>query len=314
MNTWLRVSFGFIFILSVFFGMNNNVLAEEDGTIINHNGVKIKPDEFNRLKDLGFTDEAINFMPKDIFKENKDIEVQSKSETTQYQEIQENPFGGSLLSADEDSNYLLTELTEEEYFKRVNASKKESESVSPLASDSTATSYRRLTTSISRLTKTSARLQSSFKWDTMPKTRSIDLLTTSIDSTFEPVSGTNYGQQFFSYFEGAWDTPRDDSAIYRSSSSAWSKKSAGYGVKMNLKNSSSSIRVHALSGYAYYNIRRANSIVPRSINAYGNYAHAKKTVSAGFSYGLSFGGPSISFAPTVSKSFDKITTHAQLKY
>ncbi|WP_226530888.1 hypothetical protein [Metabacillus niabensis] len=280
--------------------------------------------EYANLKSLGFSDLAIDQMEQEVFNENKDVILESQTEVTKYYEVKEQPqlnrsFSSSTSStSEENSSYISTELSKEEYFKKVESKKKESQSsdgeFSTMASSDTAsTSYRRLTTSIQRLSS-GIRLYNKFIWDIMPSTRSYDVLSTSIDSTFSPKSGSQYGQQLWSYTNPNTGGFYGGSSSYSSSSSLWSKQGAGYGVKMNLKDNASNLRVTELEGYMYYTIVKNSSVTPYYINAYGNYSHAKTTVSSSYSYSMSVGGPSLSWQGVSSTSFDTITTHAQTRY
>uniref|UniRef100_UPI00308149BC hypothetical protein n=1 Tax=Virgibacillus salexigens TaxID=61016 RepID=UPI00308149BC len=78
----------------------------------------------------------------------------------------------------------VTELSKEEYFKRV---KEQKNKVTTFDDEgSTSTSYRRLITQIEEY-PSGIRLHSRFVWDIMPKTRSIDVLSTSIDDLYTPL-------------------------------------------------------------------------------------------------------------------------------
>ena len=304
-----------LLVFGLFLSAQNYTNAEEN-LITTSTGVEMTQSEHDHLQKLGFTDLAIDQISQDVFEENKDIVVSDQSEETKYYEIQEVENSddiSSYLLEDEDSNYITTELTEDEYFKRV--AEQNDEVTTFASSDTTKTSYRRLTTTVSKINKTTARIHSKFIWDKMPATRSHDVLSTSIKAEFTPVPGSNYAQQLWAYSRpNTGGGLHGDNASYKSSSSKWNKKAAGYGVKMNLKNNGSNYRVNQLEGYAYYNVKRDSSVIPKYVNAYGNYSHAKKSVSPSFSYGISFGGPSLSWSGISSKSFDTITTHAQVKY
>jgi len=302
-----------LFLILAMFFVSQTVVGAEEKKIITSSGIKMTQKEYNNLKELGFTDLAIDQMPLEVFKQNKDLKILAKGENTKYYEVKE------VFEDGEIKDRIQTELTEDEYFKRVKDAKNHKQSNANTFSiaanpDTTSTSYRRLTTTITRLSTSTIRLHSKFVWDIMPETRSYDVLSTSIDSTFTPVSGSNYGQQLWSYTHPVYGGFYGDNATYSSSSTAWSKQSAGYGVKMNLKDDETNMRIVELEGYAYFNITRSSSVVPYYINAYGNYSHAKTTVSSSFSYGLDFGGPSISWSGVSSTSFDSITTHAQVRY
>lgn len=304
----------YLFAISFFFMLQNATSAAEKLT--NSYGIKITEEQYENLKELGFTDLAIDQMNKEVFKANKDLVVDSKSESTKYQEIVEtkpveNQFSTFSTTSENSPTYTTTELSEEEYFRRV---EQEKNGIKILASyDTTTTSYRRLTTSI-QFIGTTTRLHNKFVWDIIPNTRSYDVLSTSIDSTFSPQAGSEYGQQLWGYTHPLYGGFYGDNASYPSGSSTYTRDTAGYGVKMNLKDDSSNLRVTQLEGYMYYNIIRNSSVVPYYINAYGNYSHLKSTADTSYSYGLDFGGPSISWSGISSSSFDSITTHAQIPY
>lgn len=313
-----------ILFLAVYFCIVVGDTSKVIGTdITTSTGITMTAEEYDHLRNLGFSDLAIEVMEREVFEENINFELDSQSVVTKYYEIKEQPEldvllkQNSISTNEEDTNYIQTELTEDEYFKRVEANKEQLNSkseINPASSDQTRTSYRRLITRIQRSGST-IRLHSSFIWDTMPKTRSYDVMSISIDSMFSPKSGSQYGQQFWTTYNPNVRGPANyGSSNYSSSSSLWRKQSAGYGVRMNLRDDYSNARVTNLEGYIYYNIVRNSSVKPRYINAYGNYSHAKKSISSSFSYNLSFGGPGISWQGISRTSFDTITTHAQTKY
>lgn len=318
-----KIIMTFLILTLVFFSTNSIVDAksksksqDKSKVIVTSVGNKLTKDEFDNLLRMGFTELAIDQMPSDIIKDNKDIITDNIGESTVYQEVIEQDSSDKLsrssLSEDNESDYHVVDLTKEEYFNKVNSSTQPELS---RASNTTKTSYRRLTTTVSSLGK-KYRVNSKFIWDKLPKTRSYDVLTTSIDSTFTPVPGSNYGTQLWTLgHKSSNPTPvTHGSAKYKSSSKTWTKSGAGYGVRMNLKDSTKTSQVLALQGYSYFDIERSNSVVPKYVNAYGNYSHAQKNISSNISYGLSFGGPSISWGNISSKSFSAITTHARTKY
>ena len=305
----------YLLVFLTVFVIQTSVNAEE--TITTYSGITMTEEQHDNLKELGFSELAIDQMEKKVFEENKDLQVDSQSEVTKYYEIKETPTSdqNSSLSktSEETESYISTELSEEEYFKKVKESTDEPQVQSLSTTDQSSTSYRRLTTSIQKI-GTETRFYEKFIWDKIPKTRSYDMLSVSLDSTFTPKSGTQYAQQLWTTTHRTYGGIYGDSANYSSSSSKWKKSGAGYGVKMNLKNDTTTMKVYELEGYMYYKIARSSSVVPNYINAYGSYAHAKTSVSSSYSFGLSFGGPAISWSGVSSSSFDTITTHAQKAY
>ncbi|MCM3454784.1 hypothetical protein M3685_12715 [Heyndrickxia oleronia] len=319
MTKLLKFSFA-ILAFMLFFAIKDSVNANA-AELTNSNGVKMTEQQHQNLQNLGFTDLAIDQMTQEIFDQNKDLVVERQSEDTKYYEVKEvtenNPIA-KFSTSEDPTSYISTELSKEEYFKRVEAAKKAKEqeinTIQPFSqSDTTTTSYRRLTTTI-QLIGSDIRFYNKFIWDQIPATRSYDVLAATLDSYFTPLANTNYGQQLWSVVNPTTGASSGGNAVYSSSSSTWTKQSAGYGVRMNLKDNASNARVVDLQGYMYYKIAKNSSITPKYINAFGNYSHAKKTVGSSLSYGLDFGGPSISWQSESSTSFDTITTHAQVPW
>lgn len=305
------------FSLSFFLITHQVYASSEESTIITSVGNEVTQEEFDQLLEMGFSELAIDQMPTDIIQDNLEFTPSEIVSTETYQEVVEFDLSRNLLKADlflngENSlieSYVI-ELSEEEYYKRLNS--KEMEALS--SSDETSTSYRRLRTTVSKGTDGKYRVNSRFVWDIIPKTRSHDLLSMSIDSEFTPVPGSNFGQQLWGAHIPVYNVLEGGSATYNSSSARWSKQGAGYGVKMNLKNSDKGYIIVDLEGYAYFDIERRSSIVPNYVNVYGNYSHANANVSSSYSYGLSFGGPSISWSGVSGTTFSNITTHARMTY
>ncbi|MGC4379386.1 hypothetical protein WD019_21115 [Fictibacillus sp. Mic-4] len=317
---------GCLFAFFIFFTLQNHAHAAE----ANVNGIVMTQEQYDRLKQFGFSDLAISQMDETVFNEFKDVVLESQSQITQYYEDVEQPQQYQIaqksslkkaINTNTNYTYKTTELTKEEYFKRVQALKNKQgtnkinkKKIRPFSSDDTTrTSYRRLVTSINRYNG-NIELFQRFVWDIMPETRSYDVLTISIDNTFSPKAGSQHGQQLWRTYNPTYGDTSSGSASYYSSSTTWTKDGAGYGVRMNLKNDASNSKVFELEGYMHYKIMRNSSVRPYYINAYGNYSHAKKSIDSSFSYGLDFGGPSISWSGESSTSFAPITTHAQTKY
>lgn len=326
-----KIAFYF-FVLFLFFTFQNHTSAAEV-VYTNSKGVKMTQAEYDNLKNLGFSDMAIDQMEQEIFDENKDLVVYNKVEVTKYYETTEIPIkeenntisntkplnlNNLTITTDNDNLYLTKELSKEEYYKKVQSAKMglKNGSYSVLSDDTTSTSYRTLTTSIVELTNKKYRLKSEFKWDIMPKTRKVDTLSTSIDNYFTPIAQSEFGQQLWSYWNPSNPNAgfKYDSVSYSRGSSKYTRQSAGYGLQMDLKDDDTGYKLFELSGYMYYDIEKSSSIIPTYVNAYGNYAHLTENTSLSYSISLSYGSPSISFSGISSSKFDSITTHAQVKY
>lgn len=313
------------FCICFFIAFTSVVGAEQSKTIVNENGIEINGEQYNRLIDLGFSDREIQMMEQDEFNINKDLEGQVVSETTKYYEVKEMSSEGesSLQFYNYKENTNLNEgveLSKDEYEKRLkNIQEKENAGIRTLSSTDTGyTAYKTMTTKIIKLRGGTYRVRNDVKWDRIPKTRSYDVIGVAINPNFfKPVNtqGTYYGKQMWEITQTNFGFAYYGSAIYNHTSNKWSKGGEGYGVKMNLKNNLNSAEiVTGLSMYMYYEVDKATyNIRPTSLDAYGRYAHAEKNVSLSYSFGITWGAPSISFSGVSSTSFSiQKNTHASL--
>ncbi|UTR04684.1 hypothetical protein MM326_11080 [Alkalihalobacillus sp. LMS6] len=273
----------------------------------NNEGVLISEEEFDNLKEIGFSELQIQNMSQELFDDNRDKELVSETSSTKYIEMTYDTVGDSLATRQDFHNSpSQKELTADEYYERLNAPES-------FNTDTTSTAYRTLTTSIQTFTD-DTRLRSEFEWDQMPVTRSMDVLSTSIDSTFSPVSGSGYGQQLYTGYNNNTGELLTQNQEYNSSNSNWIHQSQGYALKMNLFNDPGGANALEVSGYQYYEITTNSDVTPTLVNAYGNYAHADVEVNLNYSVDLSFGGPGLSFSLEESSNFSEMTTHAQMDY
>lgn len=309
--------FSLFTLLLITFG--NTVSAEETVKLVNNNGLEIHKDEYDRLISLGFTEYDIENMNKEEFDLNKDLVGEVVSESVKYYEITEHDDEGMNSLQKSTANEGI-ELNKEEYQKRVKEAKEEKGDVSLNSSSDTGyTSYKTMTTSIIELSNGRYRVRNHVNWDVIPKTRSHDVIGAAINSSFfrpRNVSGTYYGKQFWTLTNTTWGKAYYGNATYNSSSSKWNKGGEGYGLKMNLKNDTHSAeKVTDLYMYMYYEVEKASSSGnPSYLDVYGRYGHAQKNVSVNYSFGITWGYPSISFSGVSSSSFSiQKNTHASIR-
>ncbi|CDQ40005.1 MULTISPECIES: hypothetical protein [Virgibacillus] len=297
-------------LLGVLLLFQTSVFAEE-AKLTNSHGINISDEEYEKLIDLGFSDLTIRTMEESEFNELIELDPESMSRDSKFFEVKDSSIETSNAFISSNLKPKVTELSKEEYFKRVKEQKNKVTTFDD--EDSTSTSYRRLITQIEKY-PSGIRLHSRFVWDIMPKTRSIDVLSTSIDDLYTPLPESEYGKQSWKTIHPIENVVDYGSANYSSSSSKWNRQGSGYGVKMNLKNSHAAEEVIELEGYAYFWIARSSSTRPNFINAYGNYSHQATSTETNFSYSLTYGAPSISWSGVSSTDITSITTHAQDDY
>ncbi|MCJ7843534.1 hypothetical protein MUB24_22195 [Lederbergia sp. NSJ-179] len=96
------------------------------------------------------------------------------------------------------------------------------------------TSYKTLTTTITYLSSGKYRVKTSIKWHKIPSNRKIDVIGTSINSSFwAPDPGTQYGKQNWTIHHFCSPDTKH-SATYSSNSNKWNKGASGCTLKINL--------------------------------------------------------------------------------
>ncbi|MBD1383428.1 hypothetical protein [Metabacillus arenae] len=304
MEKFKKISTFLCFTILLFFVSSISVAQAEE--IHNVNGLQLSDQEIENLISLGFTEEEIENMDHEEYKLNKDLKGEVVASTTQYLKITE-PVQSEFKSFQENSSQepTLVELDEQTYYEELAKENESSGKVSTYASNSSSTSYKKMTTSITKLSTNNYRLKNSVTWSKMPYTRHVDVSGIGINQTYwAPTPNTQYGKQnwkTWSYCNGT----QSGSATYTTSSGAWKKGAGGYALKMNLPNNETSggcaaDKVNTLSGYMYYSVKPLAST--NRLDAYGQYAHQETVFTVQPSISLS--GVSFNVSPT-----DKFSEH-----
>lgn len=325
-------------VLTFLIGSSVNAAEKNDIKLVNEHGISITDNDFERLLNLGFTEEDIDLMTKEEYDLNKDLKGELITEETKYYKTVEklSPDQNQTLEKSTELNFLYPsvestleetediELTKEEYYNELEKEKNIKsfgDGVGIMSNpDEVSTAYKTMTTSIYSLNNRNYRVANRLLWDKMPKTRSYDVNAITInDSQFRPISGSQYGKQSWNLYDWTIRASKTGSATYNSESSYWKKSPSGYGTKMNLKNDTKrEIRgsvqgeeVTYLSSYIYYSVNELNPGTESILDAYGSYRHAIRSVSFNFGLGITYGFPSISVSPSYESSFDgEINTQA----
>ena len=306
--------------------------------MVNNNNISISEIEYQRLRNLGFTENEIQSMPEDVYEENKNLVGNVIEENTKYYKntyIYPNHSAYSITALQNMEPVIISEeITKEEF-----EASKESVDISPLESQTVTQDTRSLTTSIIKVGN-NYRVKNTVSWGKIPNTKSKDVSGIQINqSVVEPKSGSEHAWTSFDYN----DNCRGGTTSGRSTNdNQYSKGPNGYGVIHSLPSGTitESIRnsfgsnwpcskvaapplnttvniVHTLRTLEhtmYYDLIKLQS---NPISAYGNYKHARSSTSsmtsADFSIGT--GGVSlvISISSNYSNNFDTFNgTHVQI--
>ncbi|MDP1420379.1 hypothetical protein Q8G35_18815 [Peribacillus simplex] len=305
-NKFFPFALALILVLSIFgSGVSAKEKEKDKGSVEkNKNALGLTVEEFNNLISLGFTEEEIENMDQKEYELNKDLKGEVVASTTQYLKITE-PIQSESSSQEptiqENSSQepTIVKLDEQTYYEELAKENESSGEVSTSASDSSSTSYKKMTTSITKLSTNNYRLKNSVTWSKMPFITHVDVTGVGINQTYwGPTPDTQYGKQNWTTWSFCNGT-QSGSATYTSSSGQWKKGAGGYALKINLPNDETasgcaSDKVETLSSYMYYSVKPLTTT--NRLDAYGQYAHQESTYTLTPSIALS--GVSFSVSPT----------------
>ncbi|WP_445505870.1 hypothetical protein [Niallia sp. 03091] len=289
-----------ILVLSIFGSAGASAKEKDEGKVVkNKNNLELTVEEFNNLISLGFTKEDIENMDKEEFDLNKNLKGKVIGSTTQYLKITE-PIQSKLSTQENTSpKPTIVNLDEQTYYEELAKENESTGSVSKSASDSTSTSYKKMTTSIIYLSYNNYRLKNNVNWDKIPFYTYVDVTGVGINQSYwAPNPNTQYGKQnwkTWSYCNGY----QYGSAEYSTGSSKWEKGAGGYSLRINLPNTETyggcaADKVEDLSSYMYYSVSPLTST--NRLDAYGHYAHQEANYT--LVPGISLSGISFSVSPS----------------
>ena len=236
------------------------VVAFAEENYINYYGVEFSEHDYSTMLELGFSESEIYYMSVEEYNNNRDIEATLEATTTRYfVNIIRYDSTGRMISNSE------MEVDEEEY---------NSETISMYGSGLIETTYKKMTTTISA-TGSNYRYKVSLVWKIMPATRSYDIIGIGIDNAKVYISG---GSMVFNQ-----NYCISNSCTNSSSYNSRSVSETGGGFSFKLPTSTS---ITTLSSYMYFTVLKESSSTLTSMNAYGDYSHATKSISANSSQGF----------------------------
>ncbi|MBO2537589.1 hypothetical protein [Rummeliibacillus suwonensis] len=312
----LGVLFSAVLITSLSFSLNAHASEKIDEDPSRElKPISLKQSEINNLKNLGFSEEEIKNMEQEEYDLNKNLKGNIVATEKNYVKTMEIPTISQTLGLNSSENvdetkYVSIELDKDTYYKELEELKKKEQGPVTLGytPDESSTSYKTMTTTITKLSSTEFRVKNSIEWSKIPFWRYVDVSGVGINSAdWYPKVNSQYGKQNWKTVD-FWGKSRYYSATYTDASNKWDKKQGGYGLRMNLPNNDSEYTedVWELSSYMYYTAYKENST--KHIDAYGHYAHQEKDLIAVPSFSLS--GSSFSISSSSSFTIHKPNTHA----
>ena len=271
----------------------------------NYYNIEMTNDEYNRLLNLGFTEQEIYTMDLEEYNNNKNLNGEVVAEKTKYYQTTTYLPNGIFATNSKDSIKQINiitktiEITEEEYNKS-NYNLKSS-----LSNGYVETNYKKMTTTIIAVNGR-YRYKNTLQWKKLPSTRSYDIIGIGIDTTVSGISSTKYIKTTAGFINSS-------SCYYKTYTSAtWKLTGTGYAATFKLPEDTTTDKVNSISTYMYFEVQKLTNTPIITLNAYGDYAHAQKKVSSSVGYGVSIGNTGISFGvsvtPSVVESFDSMST------
>ena len=247
----------------------------------NYYGIVMTEEEYNNLEQLGFDELEIYYMSEDEFNYNKDIEGNLEATSTRYfaHIIRYDATGRIISSSD-------MEITEEDY---------NSEVVMPIGDVYVETTYKRLKTVIAA-SGSRYRYKVTLTWKLMPAVRSHDIIGIGCMSSAVSVDPSSRRFSQTSCIGASCTNTTTSVGSYIGSN--------GAGVSFKLPSSTSITTLHS---FYYYDVNKKYSPVTYMI-AYGDYAHAVKTISAGNSDGFWVDQGGIDFDDAIEDYYDTINS------
>lgn len=320
------------------------MLAAEDSVVNNIYNLEISSVEYDRLVNLGFSEDEIIKMDPEEYSLNKNLKGEIVAEDKKFiklVEYHEGVGGVSTLSnnvgvnrvipkADASTEFSQFELTEEQFNHEVEQAQKQSNNTfilneaSILATpgyDDYSTSYKVITTTIVSLGSKKYRVKNNVFWKVMPSNRDFDLIGVAVGNNWAGNKGTEYAKQTWNMYNYNNGSVTSDFATYSTSQNAsyWDLRGEGYAVKMNLKDDDwialpgaglMGYSVSTTDMYMYYTVSPTLTSVAR-IDAFGRYAHAITTIkpTVGFSVSTAL---SAGFSISINKQSDfEYSNHTQ---
>jgi len=243
---------------------------------INNIGINISITEYNKLLNLGFTEDYIDTMEQEEFDYNKSIIGHVVSETTKFYRttiiygyaqsrdslsqlnVNNNLFNTqydriSLQTAISDGILVVQDVIDEEITESEFNEMEDEGIVTVITRNATnvyETSGKKLTTTITYQTSSKRyRMQNVLAWKTMPSVRSHDLFGIKVNNAaVEPVSNSHWGRTTYTMKESCTNTSTNyTGALYPTGQ--WKRSPQGYGVTFELpKNSTGSKTWNVMTG------------------------------------------------------------------
>lgn len=274
-----------LLIILMFFPIASAVNAESKQMNEDVKKVNLNANQINKLKSSGYPEDIIEIFTEQgyTFEELSSMEY-VKSDEKFYKITETVPNGyvdtsgvfdyanDGLLNlrngyTEDDFDYQVEEIDRTEYLNAL----KQPDKVEINATHTTTTSYKRMTTTITKINNKRYKLTNNVVWTKMPYHRKHDIIGVGINQNTSPIPGTEWARQ-------TWTTSvsrTQHHATYTPASPKWSRSNGGYGLYFKLKGPVGQT-YHSIRMYMEYEITPNVSTVT-VLDGYGHYHHLEKS-------------------------------------
>lgn len=241
---------------------------------VNYYGIEMTDDEYLTLVNLGFTDDEIQFMTKEIFEENKDLDATLVATGRKYLKVTYPMYGVPYV----------TELSELEFLQQTS-----NQANAPLGQLTT-----QYILEISTISQNGAkyRYKDSVSWYSIPEEKYYDVTGIGFVNSVK-IDSSVYFNYIYAYSNGQYTT----STLYYDKKSTVSGGSAVYKIPNNIVMLSSNI---------YFDVIKNTTDTLYGLEMCGDYAHALSSVTASQAANHGIGPLGIGFDASVYNYYNQI--------
>ena len=259
------------------------VILASDSYYINYYGIEMTEEEYLNLLELGFSEEEVYYLDEVEFNNNRNVEGSLESESINYYVniVRYDSLGRIVSNSD-------MQISEEDYY---------GEEMLPYTTGGyIETTYKQMRTTIAAA-GSYYRYKVTLTWKRIPATRSYDIIAIGIQPSQVIVVANPVFNQTSCVDTSCTNTSLTNNKVYDNN---------GGGASFALPTSTS---ITSLRQYLYFDVqKRYGNETLTQMNAYGDYAHATRTINSGGATGYYINQAGIILSSSIEDYYDTIDT------
>lgn len=257
------------------------VILASDSYYINYYGVDMTEEEYLNLLELGFSEEEIYYLDEVEFNNNRNVEGSLEAESINYYVniIRYDSIGRVVSNTD-------MQISEDDYY---------GEEILPYTTGGyIETTYKQMRTTIAAA-GSYYRYKVTLTWKQMPAVRSYDIIAIGIEPSVQIVANPTFNQTYC-VNTSCTNTSAINNRVY---------DNTGGGASFALPTSTS---ITSLRQTLYFDVQKRGSSILNEMYAYGDYAHAVKTIGSNAATGYDINQAGIILSSSIANYYDTINT------